>query len=87
MDWEKSFQRADGLEVTKVADGYVVYHRERDRIHYLNHTAVVILELCTGAVKASEIPPFLQEAWSLAAPPTAEVEECLGKLHAEGIVE
>lgn len=80
MDWDRAFQRADGLEINKVADGYIVYQPARDRIHYLNHTSVVILELCTGAIKASEIPPFLRDAYNLPDSPTAEVEQCLAKL-------
>ena len=38
----------DGVEVVPTADGYVVYDEQRDRVHYLNHTAVLVLEFCTG---------------------------------------
>src|SRR5439155_6925151 len=41
--------RVDDLEINFVGDGYVVYHPARDRMHSLNHTAAVVLELCTGA--------------------------------------
>ena len=37
-----------GLEINAVDDGYIVYQSERDRVHYLNQTAALILELCNG---------------------------------------
>jgi HrpA-like RNA helicase len=86
MDWERALRRTDGLEINEVADGYIVYQPARDRIHYLNHISVVILELCTGSIKASEIPAFLRDAYDLAEPPTAEVEQCLAKFIEEEIV-
>jgi HrpA-like RNA helicase len=87
MDWDRAFRRADGLEVNPVADGYIVYQPARDRIHYLNHISVVILELCTGSIKANEIPLFLRDAYNLGESPTTEVEQCLAKLLEEEIVQ
>lgn len=86
MDWERTFRQAEGLEINKVADGYIVYQPERDRVHYLNHISVVILELCTGSVRAGEIPSFLKDAYDLPESPTAEVEQCLTKLLEEEIL-
>jgi hypothetical protein len=55
-------------------------------VHYLNHTAVLVLELCNGDVTADEIPRLLEQAYDLAEPPTAEVAECLDKLRDEGLI-
>ncbi len=85
IDWAP--RRSEGLEINEVADGYIVYQPGRDRIHYLNHTAVVILELCTGAITAGDIARCLGDAYRMASPPTAEVCECLGKLLDEEIVQ
>jgi hypothetical protein len=78
--------RANGIEVNEVADGYIVYHRERDRVHYLNHTAALVLELCTGRNRTSEIVRILQVAYDLPDPPDREIAECLDQLRDEGLV-
>src|SRR5262249_35525069 len=35
----------EGLEINPVEDGFMIYRPDADRVHYLNHTAVLILEL------------------------------------------
>jgi hypothetical protein len=77
---------AEGLEISEVADGYVVYDPARDRIHYLNHTAVLLLELCNGQVAAGELPGLVQRAYELPDPPLDEVTGCLQRLVDEGLV-
>jgi hypothetical protein len=86
MDWDAYPRLSGQIEVNKVADGYIVYYPERDRVHYLNHTAVLVLELCTGDIRAGELPALLQAAYGLTEPPTDEVAQCLGKLLDEGLV-
>lgn len=78
--------RATGIEVVPTADGYVVYDADRDRVHYLNHTAALILEFATGANNDEEITRMLQTAYDLPDPPAREVRECLEQLRAEGLV-
>jgi hypothetical protein len=75
-----------GVEINKVADGYIVYQPARDRVHYLNHTATIVLELCNGENSPSEIAGLLQSAYDLAASPEAEVTACLQQLRAEELV-
>jgi hypothetical protein len=86
MDWSRAPRRAEGIEVNEVADGYIVYQATRDRVHYLNHTAVLVLEMCNGRVSAAQIPGLLKQAYDLAEPPTEEVAVCLTKLLDEGLV-
>jgi hypothetical protein len=76
----------EGLEINAVSDGYVVHDSVRDRIHYLNPTSAVILELCTGAVPAKEIAALVQQAYELPEPPVADVAECLDALRREGLI-
>jgi hypothetical protein len=76
----------DGVEVVPTADGYVVYDEQRDRIHYLNHTAALVLEFCTGENSPGEIVRMLQLAYDLPEPPDEETRECLARLRAEGLV-
>ena len=86
MNWDMYPRLADGIEINRVADGYIVYHPGRDRVHYLNHTAVLVLELCTGDVQARELPGLLQTAYSLPGPPTEDVAQCLSMLVDEELV-
>ena len=79
-------KKIDDIEINEVDDGYVVYHRDRDRVHYLNHTAALVFEFCTGENDAEAMPDLLKQAYELKAAPVDEVEECLTKLYEEGLV-
>jgi hypothetical protein len=76
----------DGLEITMVADGSVVYDPGRDRVHYLNQTAALVLELCTGENDAAAMARALDIAYDLGEPPAAETLACLEQLAAEGLI-
>jgi hypothetical protein len=78
--------QVEGLEVNQLVDGYVIYEANRDRVHYLNPTAVFVLEMCNGRVAADQIPALVQQAYDLVEPPTAEVIDCLTKLRDEGLI-
>jgi coenzyme PQQ synthesis protein D (PqqD) len=78
---------AEGIEISEVADGYVVYDPKLDRVHYLNQTAVVVLELCNGEVTAGELVSIIQEAYDLADPPAEQVAECVDRLIEEGLID
>jgi hypothetical protein len=79
-------KQADDLEINEVADGFIVYQPERERVHYLNHTAALVLTFCNGQNRSDEIPDMLRAAYDLAQPPAEEVRECLAKLVEEGLV-
>jgi hypothetical protein len=81
------FRRVPGLEVTEAEDGFLIYQRERDRVHYLNHTSVLVLELCTGRNSTDEIVDAVQKAYALPEAPQREVIEVLRQMHDEGLVE
>jgi hypothetical protein len=86
MDWDLRLERAAGIELREVTDGYVAYDSLRDRLHFLNPTAMLLLEACDGRLAARDLPPLLAEAYRLAEPPTAEVERCIDKLLSEGLL-
>src|SRR5262249_3612138 len=79
-------RRADALEITPVEDGFMIYQRDNDRVHYLNHTAVLVLELSDGRRAPSEIAALLQQAYKLPKLPLKEVEDTLAKMTAEGLI-
>ena len=80
-------KRIDGLEINQVEDGFMIYQAERDRVHYLNHTAVLILELCTGRNSPAEIARLVQAAYGLSDPPEKEVDEILARIQDEGLTQ
>lgn len=75
-----------GLEINPVADGYIVYQPARDRIHYLNATAAVVLELCNGRNAVGDLPELLRLAFDLTEPPVEAVASCLETLAREGLI-
>jgi hypothetical protein len=80
-------QIANNIEINQVEDGYVIYQADQDRVHYLNKSAVVVLESCTGKNTLEEIERILQEAFDLAEVPKKEVAECLDSLYQEGLIQ
>ena len=80
-------RRADEIEINPVEDGLVVYDPRRDRVHHLNPTASVVLELCNGEIDLDEIVSLVQAAYDLDEPPEREVGDCLRQLRDEGLVE
>jgi coenzyme PQQ synthesis protein D (PqqD) len=78
--------KAPDLEINEVTDGYIVYQPDRDRVHYLNQTAALILELCNGRNAEANLPELLRLAWDLCEPPVEEVAECLETLRKEELI-
>ncbi len=74
------------LEISVVTDGSVVYDPRRDRVHYLNRTAALILELCTGEHDAATMARVLQAAYELEHAPEAETRAALEQLAGEGLI-
>lgn len=79
-------QLVDGLDFCEVVDGYVVYEAGTDRVHYLNNTAALVLELCTGANSREDIVTALRSAFNLQDAPGAEVGDILGRFAGEGLI-
>jgi Coenzyme PQQ synthesis protein D (PqqD) len=78
--------RVSEIEINEVADGYIVHDRAADKVHYLNHTAAILLELCNGQSTLGELPELLRQAFDLSEPPHAEVRDCLEQLIKEGLI-
>jgi hypothetical protein len=78
--------KLDGVEISEVADGLVVYQDASERVHYLNHTAALVYDLCNGAHSELEIAQFISQAYGLDDSPIHEVRSCLEVLRREGVV-
>jgi hypothetical protein len=70
-------RKAQDLEIHIVDGQCVVYDTGADRVHYLNPTAALVLELCDGSRSVQQIAAFVQEAYELPASPIDEVNRCL----------
>jgi hypothetical protein len=80
------FAVTPGLEITQVPDGIMIFQADRDRVHYLNPTAAIVLELCTMGKSRAEIETFISDGFALPATPSDDVESCLSSLLDEGLV-
>lgn len=76
-----------GLDISATEDGYIIYQPKLDRVHYLNHSAILILELSTGRNSAADIAGLIQEAYGLPEPPVTNVVDTIAQLKQEGLLE
>jgi hypothetical protein len=70
-------RKAQDIEVHIVDGQCVVYDTNADRVHYLNPTAALVLELCDGSRSLEDIAALVQEAYALPIAPLDEVSRCL----------
>jgi hypothetical protein len=56
------------------------------RVHHLNNTASIVLQLCDGERSAAEIAEVVAESFGLANPPVAEVSACIERLRRAGVL-
>lgn len=77
---------AEDIEINEVEDGYVIYQGEKDKVHYLNKTAVLVLESCTGGNSAGDIGEIVKQAYGLPEVPEREVADCLKTLYDEELI-
>jgi hypothetical protein len=86
MDWDSCLRRAPELEISAAPDGLLVYQRDRDRVHFLNPTAALVLESCDGTLRAGDLPDLVAAAFALDASPVDDVAACLASLLQEGLL-
>jgi hypothetical protein len=83
----ESIVRAQGLDIHEVPDGYIIYQPDRDRVHYLNKTAAIILEFCDGARPADDIVSRVARVYDLGPSALDEIRAALVSLKNEGLVQ
>jgi hypothetical protein len=86
MDWDLRLRQAPELEISEATDGLLVYQRDRDRVHFLNATAALVLESCDGTLRTGELPDLVAAAFGLDAPPVDDVAACVASLVQEGLL-
>jgi hypothetical protein len=78
--------QAGNLEVHEMSDGYIVYQKERDRVHHLNRTAAIVFELCDGTSQAQDVVERVAEIYALGPSAHGEIRAALDQLMQEGLV-
>jgi hypothetical protein len=78
--------QSEGLEVFPESDGYVVHQPKRNKVHFLNNTAVFVLELCNGRHSIGEIGNILASSFEMTKPPSEVVAKILGQFVEEDLV-
>jgi hypothetical protein len=86
VEMATSPRRVENLDINPAEDGFIIYQPELDRVHFLNPTAVLILELCDGSRSVAEIQGLVQEAYGLPEAPVQAVDEALEKMKNEGLL-
>ena len=81
------YRRICGFECSEVPDGYVIYDKSREYVHFLNLTAAAIFELCDEHRSVDTIAEIFQNAFDLPRLPTDEIEACLTSLVSQGLIE
>jgi hypothetical protein len=79
-------ERIEGLEMNEVEGGVIIFNEGTDRVHHLNPTAAIVLELCNGSRNAEEIAAMVSTAFGLDEPPLVATQDCLTRLRSEGLV-
>lgn len=79
-------RRRDQLEITPAADGYLVRVPNGNAITWLNRTAYLVLQLCTGANSDSAIAKALARAFDLNRFPFDSVRTTIAELVTAGLV-
>jgi Coenzyme PQQ synthesis protein D (PqqD) len=79
-------KQVDGLEISSVEDGLVVNDNHRGKVHYLNHTAGLVLTLCDGRNSIETIAGLLQKQFDLSEPPEQDVHDAIDEFVEEEFV-
>jgi hypothetical protein len=79
-------KRVEDLDVIPSEDGCMISRPGQPQLHFLNPTAVLVLELCTGERSADEIVDLVKHAYNLQEAPVEDVRAVLRQLKAQGLV-
>ena len=78
--------RAGDIDMIETEDGVAIHRRGRERVHHVNHTAALVLELCDGTRTDDGIADAVGRLYGLPEPPEREVAACLAQFRVEGLI-
>lgn len=74
------------LQINRLEDGCVIYQPEQERVHFLNQTAAMVLELCDGHHDGQAIEAQVAEHLGLHATARKVAGDTLQRFLAEGLI-
>ncbi len=77
----------NGLDISVAEEGCIISRAGYDRIYFVNPTAALILELCTGESSVEQIADLVKQAYHLPHAPIEDTRAVLKQLEAEGLLE
>ena len=80
-------RKSADLEVLTSDAGIVVFQPKKDRVHYLNQTAFLVLEFANGKNSPEVIAARLREIYGLAKEPGREVTAILEEMNRLKLIE
>jgi len=83
---DKNPETIEGLEITESDDGFAVFDPSNEKVHFLNSTGILILELCNGKNSIMEITELISKSFGLSEMPEAEVKTYIENLYREGLL-
>lgn len=79
-------RQVEGLDITEVEDGLVIFEPTSRRVHHLNVTATLVFELCTGDNSVDQIADIVRTAFGVPDTDAAEITAVVGSLRTEKLV-
>ena len=79
-------KRVNNLDISAAEEGCIISRAGCDRIYFVNPTAALILELCTGESSTEQIAELVKQAYNLPQAPVEDTREVLKQLEAEGLL-
>jgi hypothetical protein len=80
-------KRVNGLDISAAEEGCIISRAGCDRIYFVNPSAALILELCTGESSVEQIADLVKGAYHLPQAPVEDTRAVLKQLEAEGLLE
>src|SRR5262245_21617880 len=78
--------RAPDVSIAAVPGGYVLRDLTHKKLHHLNATAALAIELADGTRSVEEIAELIARAWNVAPAPVEAVADVLTRLGEDGAV-
>ena len=79
-------KQVEEIEINKVSDGYIIYCPEHEKVHYLNQTAAMLLEICDGETSIAEMKEIIRDVFELKELPGTEIDDYIQELSDASLV-
>ena len=78
------FKSTDGIEVTEVPDGFVIYDETGELVHYLNPAAAIAFIASDGTRSVAEVHELIRDLYEVEQ--DIDLSELFGQLETCGLL-